>query len=217
MRIALLGGTGHIGAGLAFRLKLADYDVIVGSRKLEKALMKAEEYNRIVEAKGGEANIEGMENSDAAKHADIAILTIPWDKAFLTAEDLKRELKGKIVVSPVVPMQRKDGRFVYTPPPEGSAAEKIASIVDARVVAAFNNIPAAKFADPEAEFQWDVAVCSDDAEAKKAVMAVINSIEGLRALDAGPLSAARTVEALTPLLINLALKNGMKDLGVRFV
>jgi len=217
MKIALLGGTGHIGAGLAFRLRLAGYDVIVGSRKLEKALRKAEEYNRIVEAKGGKANIEGMENSDAAKRADIAILTIPWDKAFVTAESLKNELRGKIVVSPVVPMQRENGRFVYTPPPEGSAAEKIASIVDAKVVAAFNNIPAAKFADPDAEFQWDVAVCSDDVEAKKTVMGIVNSIKGLRALDAGPLSAARTVEALTPLLINLALKNGMKDLGVRFV
>ena len=84
-------------------------------------------------------------------------------------------------------------------------------------MAAFNNIPAAKFADPDAEFQWDVAVCSDDTEAKKTVMEIVNSIKGLRALDAGPLSAARTVEALTPLLINLALKNGMKDLGVRFV
>lgn len=217
MKIALLGGTGHIGAGLAFRLKLAGYDVIVGSRKLEKALRKAEEYNRIVESKGGEASIEGMENSNAAKHSDIAILTIPWDKAFMTAESLRNQLEGKIVVSPVVPMQKENGRFVYTPPAEGSAAEKIASLVDARVVAAFNNIPAAKFADPEAEFQWDVAVCSDDAEAKKTVMDVINSIEGLRALDAGPLSVARTVEALTPLLINLALKNGMKDLGVRFV
>jgi|Deesub1362A_J573_1020465.scaffolds.fasta_scaffold00656_20 hypothetical protein len=217
MKIALLGGTGHIGAGLAFRLKLAGYHVIVGSRKLEKALGKAEEYNKIVEARGGKADIEGMENGDAARHADIAILTIPWDKAFVTAESLKDELKSKVVVSPVVPMKKENGRFVYTPPPEGSAAEKIASIIDARVVAAFNNIPAAKFADPNAEFQWDVAVCSDDVEAKKMVMDIINSIEGLRGLDAGPLSAARTVEAITPLLINLALKNGMRDLGVKFV
>ncbi len=217
MKIALLGGTGHIGAGLAFRLKLAGYDVIVGSRRLEKAVRKAEEYNRIVEARGGKADIEGMENGEAARHADVAILTIPWDKAFVTAESLRDELKGKTVVSPVVPMQKENGRFVYAPPPEGSAAERIASIVDARVVAAFNNIPAAKFADPDAQFQWDVAVCGDDAGAKRTVMDIVNSIDGLRALDAGPLSAARTVEALTPLLINLALKNGMKDLGVRFV
>ncbi|NOY11780.1 MAG: NADPH-dependent F420 reductase [Archaeoglobi archaeon] len=217
MRIALIGGTGNIGEGLAFRLKLAGYDVIIGSRKEEKALSKAQHFNALVEELGGKGDIQGMVNEEAAMKADVAVITIPWQHAFETAEKLRDSLAGKVVISPVVPMVVENGVFRYSPPPEGSAGLKLARILDrSKVVVAFNNIPAKRFANPQERFEWDVAVCSDDEDAKRMVMEIVSSIDGLRAFDAGGLENSPTIEALTPLLINLAKRNKTKELGVRF-
>jgi len=217
MKIAIIGGTGNIGKGLAFRLKMAGYDVIIGSRKKEKALERAKECNEIVSKLGGEANIDGMENEKASNICDIAIITVPWEHAFSITETLKDVLKEKIVISPIVPMKFKDGFFIYSPPPEGSAGEKLARILDSdKIVVAFNTIPASRFAKVDERFNWDVPVCGDDAFAKEVVMDIINSIDGLRALNAGKLSNARIVESLTPMLINLAKLNNLKPLGIRY-
>lgn len=218
MKIALLGGTGNLGVGLAVRLAMLKHNVIVGSRKLEKAREKAKEYNEILVKLGNDAKIVGLENEDAARESEISFFTIPWKHAFVTAEQLKDPLNGKIVVSPLVPMEKKDGFFIFTPPPEGSAAEKLAGILKkSRIVSAFHNIPADKFARFDVKFEWDVAVCSDDKKAKKVVIELINQIEGLRALDAGPLVVSRMIEGITPLLITIATRNRMKDLGIKFV
>lgn len=218
MKIALLGGTGNLGVGLAVRFAMLGHDVIVGSRKLEKAEKKAEEYNEILSKMESKAKVIGLKNEDAARKSEISFFTIPWNHAFSTAEQLKDVLADKIVVSPLVPMEKKNGFFIYNPIPEGSAAEKLAGILkNSRVVSAFHNIPADKFADLDAKFDWDVAVCSDDEDAKKIVIDLINQIDGLRALDAGPLAASRMIESITPLLITISIKNKMKDLGVKFV
>jgi NADPH-dependent F420 reductase len=213
MKIAVLGGTGHLGKGLVLRLASLGYEVIVGSRSIEKAEAKAKEYSEILGVK-----VTGLTNEEASKLCDIAILAIPWKHAFSTAEALKDKLNNKIVVSPVVPMEKVNGTFTYVNLPEGSAAEKIASILkNSRVVSAYHNIPAKKFANLNAEFEWDVAVCGDDEEAKRVIIEITNEIRGLRALDAGSLANSRIIESLTPLLINIAIKNNMKELGVRFV
>ena len=218
MKIALIGGTGNIGQGLAFRLKLASFDVIIGSRSAEKAESKAEYFNSLVERLGGKGDIRGMVNEEASSNADVAIITIPWQHAFDTAERLKDNLAGKIVVSPVVPMVAEDGVLRYVQPEEGSAGLQLARILDkSMVVVAFNNIPARRFANPEEKFRWDIAVCGDNQEAKRTVMEIVNRIEGLKAYDAGELKNSKTIEALTPLLINIARKNRTKELGVRFV
>ncbi len=218
MRIALIGGTGNIGEGLAFRLRLAGHDVLIGSRSGEKAKAKAEHFNALVERLGGKRGIEGMTNEKASLIADVCIITIPWKHAFETAENLKENLAGKIVVSPVIPMVVENGIFKYIQPEEGSAGLKFARILDkSRVVVAFNNIPAKRFANPDEVFSWDVAVCSDDEQAKRTVMDIVNSIEGLRAYDAGSLENSRIVESITPLLINIARKNKTRELGIRFV
>ncbi len=218
MRIALIGGTGNIGKGLSFRLKLAGYDVIIGSRSEEKANAKAEHFNAIVETLGGKGDIQGMVNEEASKKADICVITIPWKHAFETAERLKDNLAGKIVISPVVPMTIENDILRYTPPSEGSAGLKLAKILDkSSVVVAFNNIPARRFANPDEKFQWDVAVCSDDENAKKKVLEIVSRIDGLRGFDAGGLENSKIVEALTPFLINLAKKNKTKELGIVFV
>ncbi|RLI81132.1 NADPH-dependent F420 reductase [Archaeoglobales archaeon] len=217
MKIALLGGTGHLGIGLAVRFAILGHDVIVGSRKLEKAKMKAEEYNDILESLGEKARVRGLANEDAAREADVSVFTIPWEHAFSTAEFLKVALKDKIVVSPLVPMEKRGKTFYYTKLPEGSAAEKLASILDSKVVSAYQTIPAEKFARFDESFEWDVAVCGDDEEAKKIVIDLTNQIDGLRAFDAGPLAVSSMVESITPLLINIMVRNKMKDLGVKFV
>ncbi len=218
MKIALIGGTGNIGEGLAFRLRLAGYDVIIGSRSEEKARLRADHFNELVERLGGKRGIQGAVNEEAALRADVCVITIPWQHAFETAEKLRDQLEGKIVVSPVVPMVIDNGVFRYAPPEEGSAGLKLARILDgSSVVVAFNNIPAKRFANPDERFEWDVAVCSDDENAKKVVMEIVSSIDGLRPFDAGGLENSASIEALTPLLINLARKNKTKELGVRFV
>ncbi len=218
MRIAVLGGTGHIGMGISLRLAMAGHDVVVGSRLAEKAQQKAEEYTCILKERGFSSKVKGKDNSEASKIADLAILAIPFSHAYVTAESLKEDLAGKIVVSPLVPMEKKGKLFLYCPPPEGSAAEKIASILqNSRVVSAFQTAPAEKFANLDARIKWDIPVCGSDEEAKNTVIDVINSIDGLRGLDAGPLAVSRLVESLTPLLINLAIRNKTKDLSIRFV
>jgi hypothetical protein len=218
MKIAVLGGTGHIGVGIALRFAMLGHEVIVGSRELEKANAKAKEYKAILEKKGVKGNIVGMRNEDAAKEAEISIFTIPYKHAYPTAEALKESLKGKVVVSPIVPMEKKGRFFFYTPPDEGSAAQKLASILtESRIVSAFQTIPAEKFANLNSNFEWDILVSSDDDGAKRKVIELINQIGGLRAVDAGPLAASRLVESITPLLINIMLRNEMRDIGVKFV
>ncbi len=208
MKIAILGGTGHLGIGLSLRFAILGHKVIVGSRKLEKAEIKAEEYDEILEKAGYKPIIIGLDNENAAEEADISIFTIPWEHAFSTAEALKDVLSGKIVVSPLVPMKKVGKQFIYISLPEGSAAEKLASILkDSKVVSVYHNIPAEKFTDLNAKFDWDVAVCSDDEEAKKIVIDLTNQIEGLRALDAGSLAASRMIESITPLIVNIMIRN----------
>ena len=214
MIIAILGGTGNLGKGFAIRLGKIGYEIVIGSRSLRKAEEKAKEYLNIVR----DANIYGLENSKAAKVCDIAIFAIPWEYAFEMAEKLKENLDGKIVVSPLVPMKKIGDVFVYVRLAEGSAAEKLAKILDgSKVVSAYHTIPARRFAKMDEKFEWDVPVCADDKYAKKAIIELTNKIEGLRALDAGPLSNSYLIESLTPLLLNIMSKNNLRELGIRFV
>ena len=216
MKISILGGTGNLGKALAIRLNLAGFEIFVGSRSKEKAEKLAGEYNALAEKYGG-GGIVGYENEKAAEICEISIITIPWKYAFETAEKLKDYLRGKIVVSPLVPMRFEDDFVTYVELEEGSAAEKLAkTLPESYVVAAFNNVPAKRFANLEEKFRWDVLVCSDDENAKRKVMGIIDRIDGLRALDFGELKNSRIVERLTPMLINLAKLNNLKPLGLRF-
>lgn len=213
MRIALLGGTGNLGKGLAMRFALLGHEILIGSRREEKANSKADEYRREV---GGGLNIKGMVNEDAAKNCEIAFLTIPWEHAIETARMLRHVLSGKIVVSPLVPMKRSGDIFVYAS--STSAAEMVASTLqESVVISALHTIPATRFANLRERFDWDVPVCGDDEEAKKLVMDLISQIDGLRALDAGPLSNSRLVESITPLILNLVHKNRIPEAGVKFL
>jgi NADPH-dependent F420 reductase len=216
MKIGIVGGTGGIGEGMA--LRLAPYhEVIIGSRDVEKACSVSECTMAFLDEQDKVGRCIGMCNQDAVDEGDIVILAIPYRFVESTLHELTG-FEDKIVISPVNPIEKSDA-FYYAPPAEGSAAQLIARLLPprAKVVTAFNNIAANRWKDPADELDYSVAVCGDDDDAKAEVMQLINTISKLCAFDAGPLRMASIVESITPLLLNLARFNQMKDVGIRFV
>lgn len=220
MRIALLGGTGDIGEGLALRwARDTDHGVVVGSREADKARTKADEYNSTLADRGVDAAIEAHENPDAAADADVVVCTVPAYHLADTIDAVADDLDGSVLVSPAVGMQRDEAGLHYNPPGVGSVTQLAAKSAPdtVPVVGAFHNLAAGRLADLDADLDWDVPVVADDPEAKATVENLAADIEGLRALDAGGLANAAEVESLTPLLINIASNNdGLHDLGVKF-
>ncbi len=221
MEIALLGGTGDIGQGLALRWALdTDHSVVIGSRDADKAERKANEYYSSLKEIGVTPDIAGYSNETAADSAEVVVVSVPPEYAPQTVETVAPVLgEDDILVSPAVQMSRDASGFHYDPPEAGSVAEVIdrAAPDDVPVVSAFQNLAAGALSDLETDLEADVVVTGDDSEAKETVMALAEDIDGLRALDGGPLANTGVVESVTPLLINLAMNNdGMHDLGVRF-
>ena len=220
MRIALCGGTGDLGAGLALRLtRDTDHEVLVGSRDPEKARERATEYERELDGRDVEGEIKGFDNAMATDRADVAVLCVPAYHLADTIDAIEDGLDDTIVVTPAVGMRREDGMMHYNPPSAGSVSALAAAAAPdgVPVVGAFHNLAAGRLADLDASLDWDMLVVGDDADAKATVERLADGIEGMRALDAGPLAAAPAVESLTPLLINVATNNdALADLGVSF-
>jgi len=221
MRIALLGGTGDIGQGLALRWAYdSDHEVVLGSRDPERARGKAEEYETELDSLGRERKVTGFANEMAADRADVVVLAVPAYHLTDTVEAVADRLDEEtVLVTPAVGMGRDDDGFHYNPPPAGSvtALAVDAAPDDVPVVGAFHNLAAGRLADLSADLDWDTPVFADDEDAKETVMRLADDIAGLRPLDAGGLANAPEVESLTPLLINLARENdGLHDLGVKF-
>ncbi|MGA2664587.1 MAG: NADPH-dependent F420 reductase [Nitrososphaerales archaeon] len=209
-RIALVGGTGDLGLGLAVRLAPA-YDVTVGSRDAARAAAAAAEASRI-----SGARVDGAENLDAARASDIAILAIPSLPSDDVLTSLRPAVAGKLVVSPIVPMEVRDGLF-SAPPASASAAERVASVLATRVAAAFHTVPAARLLEVGRELDYDVLVTAETRVVYAEAAAVVSSIPGLRPLYAGPLRNSRMVEELTPNLLNVGKLNGIKHPSIRVV
>lgn len=221
MRIALLGGTGDIGQGLALRWGYdTDHEVLIGSRDPEKARTKAEEYETELDSRGVTAEIQGFENAMAADRADVVVLSVPAYHLVDTVESIADRLDDEtILVTPAVGMKRDDDGFHYNRPGAGSVAALAdeARPDEVPLVGAFHNLPAGGLANLDREFEWDTLVFGDDEDAKGIVTDLAAEIEGLRPLDVGGLANAPEVEAVTPLLINVAAENeDLHDLGVRF-
>ena len=198
--VAVLGGTGPQGRGLARRFAAAGVTVVLGSRAADRAQATAAE---LAEATGGP--ITGAANADAAAAADIVIVAVPWDghKELLT--ELAPALAGKIVVDCVNPMGfDKQGAYAL-PVEEGSAAQQAAAILpDSRVVAAFHHVSAVLLEDPEVtSLDTDVLVLGDDRAATDVVRELADTIPGMRGIFAGRLRNAHQVEALTCNLISI--------------
>ncbi len=221
MRIALLGGTGDIGEGLALRWAHdTDHEIVIGSRDPEKARSKAEAYEAEIEDRGVDTKITGFENGMAADRADVIVLAVPAYHIADTIEAVEDSLaEGDILITPATGMKRDEDGFHYHRPGAGSVT-KIA--VEAApdgvpVVGAFHNLAAGRLTDLDAELGIDTLVVADDDSAKSTVSSLAEDIDGLRALDAGPVANAAEIESVTPLLINVAMNNsGLHDLGVRF-
>ena len=222
MRIALLGGTGDIGEGLALRFaRDTDHELLIGSRDPEKAREAVSEYEADLEDRGVDADLKGFVNEMAADRADVVVLSVPPYHVGDTVEAVADRLdEDTILVTPAVGMKGDEDGLHYHPPGVGSVSELVANRAPdgVSVVGAYHNLAAGKLADLDVAFDLDTLVVGDDADAKKLVRDLSNEIEGLRALDAGPLANATEVESVTPLVINIAKYNDdMHDVGVKWV
>ncbi len=210
MKIAILGGTGPEGAGLALRWALAGHEVIIGSRQAERAKAKAAELSD--RAKG--ATIVGMANREAAAAGAVVVLALPAAGLAATLPDVKEACRGKTVVSTIVPLTF-GGPRLHTPPPTGSAAEEAQVLLglEAKVVAAFHHIAAQELAS-EHPIDCDLLICGDDAAAK-ATVAELGKSMGLRVLDVGPLTNAGPIEAITAVLATINRRYKIKNSGIK--
>ncbi|WP_436346003.1 NADPH-dependent F420 reductase [Natronorubrum sp. FCH18a] len=221
MRIALLGGTGDIGQGLALRFAHdTDHEVLIGSRDPEKARDAVETYEDELESRGAESNVKGFANEMAADRADVVILSVPPYYAGDTVEAVEDDLdSASILVTPAVGMQGDEDGLHYHPPGTGSVTELVAERApdEVPVVGAFHNLAADALSDLDNDLDLDTLLVADDDNAKETVRNLANEIEGLRALDVGPLANAAEVESVTPLVINIAKYNEeLHDVGVKF-
>jgi hypothetical protein len=209
--IAVLGGTGKEGSGLAMRWALRGYKVIIGSRDAERAQQHAAEMN----AKLGGDYVVGMHNPDAAAAADLVVLSVPYSAHAGTLESVAAQIQGKVLVDLTVPLQPPKVRTVHVPAGSAAALEARALLGEGvRIVSAFQNVSAEKMADPETHVDCDVLITGDDEEAKADVMKLVEAA-GMRGIDAGPLANAVAAESLTPVLLYINKKYGVKGSGIR--
>ena len=215
MKVGIVGGTGDIGEGMALRISQV-HEVILGSREVERACASSNTCSMILGEKGLPCTCSGVSNQDAVDKAEVVILAIPFQHVAGTLSSLSG-FGGKVVVSPVNPLGKKE-HFFFAPPPEGSAAQLIQRLLsgEARVCTAFNNIAAGSWKAFETPLDHSVAVCGDDPDAKRVVLDIVASIPSLSGFDAGPLAVSPMVEAITPLLLNIAKYQKMRDVGIRF-
>jgi NADPH-dependent F420 reductase len=218
LKIAIIGGTGDQGLGLALRFAKSGENVLVGSRDVKKAENAVNIIKNMLN-KEDLPNISAMTNEEATQNGDIVILTVPLQAQMVTLKSIKDHLNGKIFVDATVPLEGciggKPTRFVDLW--EGSAAERSQAFLgkEARVVSSFCNISAASLTNIDEDVECDCLISGDDTEAKAPVMELAEKISGVKAIDCGPLENARIVEKITPLLINLNIRNRIKLAGIR--
>lgn len=213
MTIAIVGGTGEEGSGLATRWARAGERVIIGSRDAQRAAATAEGLRRQIIGRANppaQIEISGGENTVACEAADIVVLTVPFERQIETLKRLKPVLRrGHILVDATVPLASSmAGRATRTLGVwQGSAAQQAAELVPegVAVVAALHNTSAAILRG-DAPVDCDVIVCSDDQQAAKTIRALVRKIPGVRALDGGKLENARIVEQITALLIAMNIR-----------
>jgi NADPH-dependent F420 reductase len=211
VKIGIIGGTGHEGSGLALRFAHAGFSVAIGSRSEPKALGRAHELAVALRTAGRSANLTGMANSEVPAFADVLFLTVPFGSAPDTVAGLSFP-PGKILVDTTVPVPFTGGRPSLVSVEEGSSSQRIARLLPAtvRLVAAFKTIPARLLFDVDTALDCDVFVCGDEAEARSEVMRLCEVLPGLRAVDAGKLVNAATIERMSALAIELNLRYKVK-------
>ena len=215
--IAILGGTGDQGLGLALRFCAAGQSVVIGSRKAERAVEAAEN----VKGQVAEAQVTGLENDAATAEAEIVILSVPFEHTVGTLKSIRDSLReGHVVVSMGVPLATAvgDGAVRTVGVWQGSCAELVASRVPegVAVVSAFQNVSAHRLQHLADPVECDVLI-SGPKGPRERVSALCSLVPGLRAVDGGPLSNARIVEEITALLIGLNIRYRVSEgIGLRF-
>lgn len=212
--IAVIGGTGDQGRGLVLRFALAGEHVIIGSRYPEKAERVAAELSEQVGKR-----VEGEANLEAAKRAEVVVLSIPYEAMRRIVEEIRPALTPeKVLITVVAPVKIEGKRVKLELPPAGSAAEELVGLIPrgVGVAAAFQTVAARRLQEISKGVDCDVVVCADDERAKRIAMGLAEKLPGVRAVDGGRLCNSRFVESLTALLIGLTLRRKVAGVGVRF-
>lgn len=209
--IAILGGTGDLGTGLATRLTRAGYSVIIGSRTLKKAEKAKSGMDKTVSAQ-----VQAMVNEAAAAAADLVILTVPFAHQMNTLLPLKEQLAGKILIDTTVPLMPPRVGTVQLPEGGSAVARAQAELgKKVKVVSAFQNI-AAHLLQKDTPLDCDVLICGDNKDARNKVQALVERI-GLRGWCAGPVANSAATEALTSILIQINRQPGQSHSGIKIV
>jgi len=210
MNIAILGGTGKEGAGLASRWALVGHSIIIGSRDAERAKTKAAELREQTK----KLPIMGESNAEAARLGTVIVIALPAQGLAATLPEAREACRGKVVISTVVPLTF-GGPRLFTPPAAGSSAEEAQALMpDAKVVAAFHHIAAHELSATEHEIECDLLLCGADASAKEAVGELARSM-GLRPIDVGGLGNAGPLEGITAVLATINRRYKLKNSGIK--
>ncbi|MEO5887570.1 MAG: NADPH-dependent F420 reductase [Anaerolineales bacterium] len=211
VKIAVLGGTGREGKGLAYRWAKAGYQVLIGSRSSERAVTAASEIMELLE---GSSSVVGTTNLEAAQQADIVVVTVPYSAHRETLEGVKDVLKGKLLIDVTVPIVPPKVTRVQMPA-AGSAAQEAREIVgeEVQVTAAFQNISHELLFD-EDDINCDVLVTGTSKEARAETLTLVEAA-GLTGWDAGPIENSVVVEGLASVLININKRYGSTHAGIR--
>jgi NADPH-dependent F420 reductase len=211
--IAVIGGTGAEGSGLAIRWAAAGYPVIIGSRSAERAAAAAAEFSTLLPEEG--APLQGLDNAAAAAAADIVVLSVPYSGQVEMIDQVYAGSQGKVFVTVGVPLMPPKVSTAWRPEGGSAAQEAQAQLgPEVRVVAAFQNVAAGHLRDLEWEPNCDVLVTGDQKEPKQLVMEMAR-VAGFFPVDAGPLANAAVVEGITALLIGINARHKVQGSGIR--
>ncbi len=212
-KIAIIGGTGKEGKGLAYRWVKAGYDVIIGSRNFSKATQAVEALSNMIPTER-KSNISGQENNDAAREGDIIVITIPYKFHEDILNQLQPIVQGKVLLDVTVPLVPPKVSTVHIPN-NGSAALAAQRILgdDVKVISAFQNISFELLLGNE-PIDCDVLVCGKDKSTRELGVRLVNDA-GLIGWDAGPLENSIVAEGLTSILIRINKKYGSHSAGIR--
>lgn len=215
--VTIIGGTGNQGLGLALRWAGAGYRVVIGSRVRERAQSAAEEVKARL---GNQVEVEGMENPAALAQSPLVVLSVPFEAQIRTLKSLREAFRaGQMLVDVTVPLETAVGGMptrvlgVWC----GSAAEQAAQYAPASitVTAAFHSVSAHLLRDLEKPVDCDVFVCGESEEVRLQIRPWIEAIPGCRYVDGGPLANARTIEAVTALLVGVNRRYHISSAGIR--
>jgi NADPH-dependent F420 reductase len=205
VRIGILGSTGPAGTALGARLASVGYEVILGSRSLERATQARDAL--LEQWPTWSLALDASDNEGTAAGGEIVVVATPWDSAAPTAGELERHLSGKVVICMANALVRVGREFQPLVLPRGSVAAHVqAAVPSCRVAAAFHHLPAKELGELGEPVDSDVLICSDDPSATSVVADIVNRIPGCRPLDVGGLTQAMAIEAFTAVLLQLNVR-----------